>query len=383
MNPLKRLQDFGQSVWYDNIERKLLRSGELSRMIKIDGLRGITSNPTIFEKAIGGSGDYDASLARLIQDQNHPEPREVFFGLAIEDIQAAADLLKPVYMATKGRDGLVSLEVSPDLAYDTDATVKEALRLRDRVSRPNTMIKVPATREGVVAFEKLVSEGLSINVTLLFSVERYKEVAEAYIAGLEARLRRGQSVEGIASVASFFVSRVDTAIDKLLDARIAQGEGAAREQLQNLLGKGAIANAKLAYEWYQRIFDSARFEQLKQAGAATQRVLWASTGTKNSNYSDILYVDSLIGPDTVNTMPPATYDAYKHHGRPHATLLENRQQAHEVFAALKGAGIDINAVTQQLEEEGVKSFAKSFDNLLAVISNKIAMLQRRGVRAAG
>src|SRR3569832_532724 len=224
MHPLKRLQDFGQSVWYDNIERKQQQTKKQKHKNKNIGLRGISSIPTIFEMAIGGSGDYDASLARLIQDQSHPEPREVFFGLAIEDIQAAADLLKPVYMATKGRDGLVSLEVSPDLAYDTDATVKEALRLHDRVSRPNTMIKVPATREGVVAFEKLVSEGLNVNVTLLFSVERYKEVAEAYIAGLEARLRRGQSVEGIASVASFFVSRVDTAIDKLLDARIAQGE---------------------------------------------------------------------------------------------------------------------------------------------------------------
>lgn len=383
MNPLKRLHDFGQSVWYDNIERKLLRSGELSRMIKIDGLRGITSNPTIFEKAISGSSDYDASLARLIQDVTHPEPREVFFALAIEDIQAAADLLQPVYHTTKGRDGIVSLEVSPDLAYDTDATVKEALRLHERLARPNIMIKVPATCEGVVAFEKLVSEGLNINVTLLFSVERYKEVAEAYIAGLEARMRRGQSVAGIASVASFFVSRVDTAVDKLLDARITQSDSATRGQLQGLLGKSAVANAKLAYEWYQRIFDSSRFEQLKQAGAATQRVLWASTGTKNPHYSDILYVDGLIGPDTVNTMPPATYNAYKHHGHPCAALLENRDETHKVLAALKAAGIDLDVVTQQLEEEGVKSFAKSFDNLLAVIADKIATLQQRGVRAAG
>lgn len=383
MNPLKRLQDFGQSVWYDNIERKLLRSGELSRMIKMDGLRGITSNPTIFEKAIGSSSDYDASLARLIKDVVHPEPREVFFSLAIEDIQAAADLLKPVYDATEGRDGMVSLEVSPDLAYDTDATVKEALRLHERLARRNVMIKVPATREGVVAFEQLVSQGINVNVTLLFSVDRYKEVAEAYLAGLEARMRRGQSVTGIASVASFFVSRVDTAIDKRLEARIAQVEGAAREQLQALLGKSAIANAKLAYEWYQRIFESPRFEQMKQAGAATQRVLWASTGTKNPHYPDTVYVDALIGPDTVNTMPPATYDAYKHHGQPRATLLENRDEVHKVLAALKAAGIDLGTVTQQLEEEGVKSFTKSFDNLLAVIANKIATLQRHGVRAAG
>lgn len=383
MNPLKRLQDFGQSVWYDHIERKMLRTGELTRMIKADGLRGITSNPTIFEKAIASSNDYDASLARHLQGADQPNPREVFFVLAIEDIQTAADLMKPVYDETHGRDGMVSLEVSPDLAYDTDATIKEALRLHERVARPNTMIKVPATREGVVAFETLISEGVNVNVTLLFSVERYKEVAEAYIAGLEARLRRGQSVSGIASVASFFVSRVDTAVDKLLDARIAHAQGAEREQLQALLGKAAVANAKVAYEWYRRIFESPRFEQLKQAGAATQRLLWASTGTKNPNYSDTLYVDALIGPDTVNTMPPATYDAYKHHGKPRLTLTEDLDRAHAELAALKRYGIDLGTVAEQLEIEGVKSFAKSFENLLAPITSKIAALQTRGVRAAG
>jgi len=383
MNPLKRLQDYGQSVWYDNIERKMLRSGELARMIKVDGLRGITSNPTIFEKAIGGSNDYDTSIARQLSGVNHAEPRDVFFSLAIEDIQAAADLLRPVYEASGGHDGMVSLEVSPDLAYDTDATVQEALRLHERLARPNTMIKVPATRAGVVAFETLVAAGINVNVTLLFSVDRYKEIAEAYIAGLETRLRRGQSVAGIASVASFFVSRVDSAVDKWLDARIGQSDGAAREQLQRLLGKAAIANAKVAYEWYQRIFGAPRFEQLHEAGAATQRLLWASTGVKNPNYSDVLYVDSLIGPDTVNTMPPATYDAYKHHGKPRVTITENLDQAHDQLTALKQAGVDLGAVTDQLESEGVKSFAKSFDNLLAVITTKLDKLQTRGVRAAG
>lgn len=379
MNPLKCLQEFGQSVWYDNIERKMLRSGELARMIKADGLRGITSNPTIFEKAIGGSNDYDTSLARQIQSVSHSNSREVFFALAIEDIQAAADLLKPVYEATTGLDGMVSLEVSPDLAYDTDATIKEALRLHERVARQNLMIKVPATREGVVAFEHLITEGINVNVTLLFSIDRYKEVAEAYIAGLEARLRRGQSVAGIASVASFFVSRVDAVVDKLLEARLAETND--REQAQSLLGKAAIANAKLAYEWYQRIFNSPRCEALKQAGAAPQRLLWASTGTKNPNYSDVMYVEALIGPHTVNTMPPATYDAYKHHGKPRLTLLENMDQAHAQLAALKRLGIDLTAITEQLEEDGVKSFAKSFENLLTVITNKIDKLQT--VRAAG
>lgn len=379
MNPLKCLQEFGQSVWYDNIERKMLRSGELARMIKADGLRGITSNPTIFEKAIGGSNDYDTSLARQIQSVSHPNSREVFFALAIEDIQAAADLLKPVYEATKGLDGMVSLEVSPDLAYDTDATIKEALRLHERVARENLMIKVPATREGVVAFEHLISEGINVNVTLLFSIDRYKEVAEAYIAGLEARLRRGQSVAGIASVASFFVSRVDAVVDKLLETRLAETND--REQAQSLLGKAAISNAKLAYEWYQRIFNSPRFEALKQAGAAPQRLLWASTGTKNPNYSDVMYVEALIGPHTVNTVPPATYDAYKHHGKPRLTLLENMDQAHVQLAALKRLGIDLAAITEQLEEDGVKSFSKSFENLLTVITNKIDKLQT--VRAAG
>lgn len=382
MNPLKRLQDFGQSVWYDNIERNMLRSGELARMIKVDGLCGITSNPTIFEKAIGGSNDYDPSLARHIQASDQPNAREVFFSLAIEDIQAAADLLKPVFDATAGRDGMVSLEVSPDLAYDTDATVKEALRLHERVARENLMVKVPATREGVIAFEQLVAEGLNINVTLLFSIERYKQIAEAYIAGLDTRLRRGQSVAGIASVASFFISRVDAAVDKLIEAKLAQADAVSQERLRGLLGKAAIANAKLAYEWYQRIFDS-RFAHLKEAGAAPQRLLWASTGTKNPNYSDVMYVESLVGPDTVNTMPPATYDAYKHHGNPRATLLDNMDDAHAQLAALKQSGIDLGEVTERLEAEGVKSFAKSFDNLLTVISAKVDKLQARGVRAAG
>ncbi len=380
MNPLKSLHDFGQSVWYDNIERAMLRSGELARMIKEDGLRGITSNPTIFEKAIAGSKAYDDSLARYCDAPRKADAREAFFDLAIEDIQAAADLLKPVYDASQGHDGMVSLEVSPDLAYDTEATVAEALSLWQRVARANLMIKVPATREGVVAFEKLIAKGINVNVTLLFSVERYKEVTEAYIAGLEDRLRRGQPVNRIASVASFFVSRVDSAIDKLLDDRLAQASGPAREPLLGLQGKIAIANAKLAYEWYQHLFESARFSDLKDAGAVPQRLLWASTGTKNPNYSDVLYIDTLIGPNTVNTVPPATYAAYKAHGRPQTTLLSGWDEAHAQVAALKAAGIDLAAVTQQLEDEGVKSFGKSFDNLLGAIAAKLSACQTLKVR---
>jgi len=365
MNRLRRLQDFGQSIWYDNIERRMLHTGELARMIQEDGLRGITSNPTIFEKAITASKDYDTSLLNFLQRNDRQDSRALFFNLAIEDIQRAADLLMPVYEQSKGRDGYVSLEVSPDLAYDVEETIAEAERLHLRVNRPNLMIKVPATKEGVLAFENLIAKGININVTLLFSVERYKEVVEAYLAALESRLRSGQHVDGIASVASFFVSRVDTAVDKLLENIAIEQPAAA--QLQ---GQIAIANAKLAYAWYQRIFESQRFDALRQAGAATQRLLWASTGTKNPAYSDVLYLDALIGSDTVNTVPPATYAAFKDHGQPHATLKEGLEEAEEHIAKLREMGIDLDAVTQQLEKEGVQSFAKSFTNLLDAIAAK-------------
>lgn len=377
MNRLRRLQDFGQSIWYDNIERRMLHTGELARMIQEDGLRGITSNPTIFEKAITASDDYDASLAKHLHGNGRQDSRALFFNLAIEDIQGAADLLKPVYEQTQGRDGYVSLEVSPDLAYDVEETIAEAERLHKRVNRPNLMIKVPATKEGVLAFENLTMKGININVTLLFSVERYKEVVEAYVAGLEARLRQGQAVDGIASVASFFVSRVDTAVDKLLEKCAATHPAAA--QLQ---GHIAVANAKLAYAWYQRVFDSPRFDNLRQAGAATQRLLWASTGTKNPAYSDVLYLDALIGPDTVNTVPPATYLAFKDHGQPQVTLSEGLGEAEQQIAMLQDMGIDLGAVTKQLEEEGVQSFAKSFTNLLNAIAAKTDSL-RAGKRAVG
>lgn len=377
MNPLSRLQDFGQSIWYDNIERKMLHSGELARLIAEDGLRGVTSNPTIFEKAIAHSNDYDDSLARLTYAAGNQDTRSLFFNLAIEDIQDAADLLKPVYDATHGRDGYVSLEVSPDLAYDIDATVAEAERLHERVNRPNLMIKVPATQEGVVAFEELVAKGINVNVTLLFSVERYKQVVEAYLAGLETRLRKGLAIDTIASVASFFVSRVDTAVDTLLQQAATSEPGAA-----DLQGHIAIANAKLAYAWYQRVFTSAGFEELKEAGARTQRLLWASTGTKNPDYSDVMYIDSLIGPDTVNTIPPATYAAFKDHGQPRSTLTEGLADAERQISLLNDFGVDLEAVTKRLEDEGVQSFAKSFTTLLNALSAKTKLL-RSDKRAAG
>jgi transaldolase len=377
MNPLRRLQDFGQSIWYDNIERKMLNSGELARLIAEDGLRGVTSNPTIFEKAIAHSNDYDDSLARLTYAAGDQDSRSLFFNLAIEDIQGAADLLKPVYDATHGRDGYVSLEVSPDLAYDIDATVAEAQRLHERVNRPNLMIKVPATQKGVVAFEELVAMGINVNVTLLFSVERYKQVVEAYLAGLETRLRKGLAIDTIASVASFFVSRVDTAVDKLLHQAATSEPSAA-----DLQGHIAIANAKLAYAWYQRVFTSAGFEKLKEAGAGTQRLLWASTGTKNPGYSDVMYIDSLIGPDTVNTIPPATYAAFKDHGQPRSTLSEGLDDAERQISLLNNFGVDLEVVTKRLEDEGVQLFAKSFTTLLDAISTKTELL-RSDRRAAG
>jgi transaldolase len=377
MNPLLRLQDFGQSIWYDNIERKLLRSGKLARLINEDGLRGITSNPTIFEKAIASSNDYDESLAKWLHTATHQDSRSLFYNLAIEDIQGAADLLKPVYDDTQGRDGYVSLEVSPDIAYDVKATIAEAERLRERVNRPNLMIKVPATEEGVVAFENLVAKGINVNVTLLFSVARYKEVVEAYLAGLETRLRQGLTINNISSVASFFVSRVDSAVDKLLDQVATNHPDAA-----TLQGQIAIANAKLAYAWYQRVFDSPRFAAIQQAGANTQRLLWASSGTKNPKYSDVMYIDSLIGPETVNTVPPTTYDAYRDHGQPRETLTEGLLDAEQQMAMLKTIGIDLDAITKNLEDDGVKSFATSFTNLLNAISAKTDLL-RSNKRAVG
>lgn len=362
-NPLRALLDEGQSVWYDNIYRAMIHSGELAQMIREDGLRGITSNPSIFEKAITSSSDYDSAIRAEMKQNPNQNARELFFTLAVADIQAAADLLLPTYRAAAGHDGLISLEVSPDLAYDTKATVEEAMKLWKRVNRPNLMIKVPATKEGVPAVEQLISEGINVNVTLLFSVQRYVEVARAFISGLDTRHKRGQSIDQIASVASFFVSRVDSAVDKILAAHGEKGKAK--------FGKTAIANAKLAYAAYEELFNQARFQALKQGGARPQRLLWASTGTKSADYSDVLYLEELIGPNTVTTVPPATYVAFKNHGTVKSTLKMNVDGARKHLAELTPFGIDLPKITAQLEDEGVKAFAKSFDNLLAALGNKM------------
>lgn len=362
-NPLKQLAREGQSVWYDNIHRSMITSGALDTMIDEDGLVGMTSNPAIFDKAISTGSAYDEAIRAVLADDASRSARDLFFDLAVEDIAAAADRLRPVYKASRGVDGMVSLEVSPALAFDTDATVAEALELWARLSRPNVMIKVPATREGVPAFEELTARGLNVNVTLLFSVERYEDVAHAYVRGLERRHSEGSPVDAIASVASFFVSRVDTVVDALLSKR-----GAARLQ-----GMAAVANAKVAYELYGKIFGPA-FEPLQRYGARPQRLLWASTSTKNPDYDDVKYVEALIGRNTVNTLPPATFDAFRDHGRVAATLAAGTGEAREALREIAACGIDIDAVTERLEHEGVAAFASSFDNLLQTLAAKSASL---------
>ncbi|MFZ5594761.1 MAG: transaldolase [Pseudomonadota bacterium] len=374
MNPLLELQNFGQSPWYDNIQRAMLRSGELERMIREDGLKGVTSNPTIFEKAINGSNDYDDALADLLARNPAQSSRELFYHLAIEDIQQAADLLRPVYDKTGGCDGMISLEVSPDLAHDTATTVTEALRLAERVNRPNLMIKVPATKEGLPAVTALIAEGINVNVTLLFSVKRYEEVVEAYISGLETAYKKGKPLSGIASVASFFVSRVDALVDKLLDEKLKTAPAEQHAQLQGLQGKIAIANAKMAYQAYERLFSSPRFVKLRAAGAHAQRLLWASTGVKNPAYSDVMYIENLIGADTVNTIPPATYKAFKDHGKAQATLKNGWNEARRDIELLGQLGIDLDAITQQLEDEGVDAFIASFKTLLNAIDIKASVM---------
>jgi transaldolase/transaldolase/glucose-6-phosphate isomerase len=358
-NPLRLLNAAGQSIWYDYIHRSFVDSGALARLIQEDDLRGVTSNPTIFDKAITGGHDYDISLCRLLNANPSQGSQEWFFALAIEDIRAAADLLMPVYMATDGVDGMVSLEVSPHLAHDTQATLQEARLLHKRVGRPNVMIKVPATRAGLPAIEMLIAEGINVNVTLLFSVTRYQQVAEAYLRGLEQRIRHGQSVARIASVASFFVSRVDSVLDPLLKTRCPE-----------LQGKMAIANAKVAYQYFKTLCSGDRFAALADAGALPQRLLWASTGTKNPAYSDVYYVENLIGPHTVNTLPPVTYEAFRDHGVVAQTLEQNVDTALAQLAALAELGIDLRAFTDRLEAEGVAAFAQAFDNLLTHLDAK-------------
>jgi len=363
-NPLKQLARFGQSIWLDYIRRSLMTSGDLRRMVEEDGLGGMTSNPSIFEKAMGGA-EYADYLAQLRKDKTL-DAKGIYEGLAIRDIQDAADVLRPVYDRTKRHDGYVSMEVSPYLAYKTQETIDEALRLWKAVDRPNLMIKIPGTPAGVPAIETVLREGVNVNVTLLFSQDMYEEVAWAFVRALEQRAAKGQDLAGIAGVASFFVSRIDAAVDALIDVRLPQATSEQKKLMESVRSKVAIANAKLAYERYQRIFSGPRWETLAAKGAQTQRVLWASTSTKNPKLRDVLYIEELIGKDTVNTIPPATYDAFRDHGVPRASLTEDVEGARSVMANLEAAGISIETVTADLVIAGVKQFEDAFTKLLAV-----------------
>jgi transaldolase/glucose-6-phosphate isomerase len=370
VNPLRALNDFGQSVWLDYIRRHLIVTGELARLIREDGLRGVTSNPSIFEKAIAGSTDYSDALETL-RKRKDLDAKGMYESLAIRDIQDAADVLRPVYDQTKRRDGYVSMEVSPYLAYKTQETMEEARRLWKAIGRENLMIKVPGTAEGLPAIRTLLGEGININITLLFAQEVYEQVAEAYIAGLEDFVKRGGDPSRLASVASFFVSRIDTLVDSEISDRISAAKTPAEQAaLRGLQGKIAIANAKLAYERYKKIFSGPRWAALASRGAQTQRVLWASTSTKNPAFPDILYVDELIGPDTVNTIPPSTFEAFRDHGKPRASLEENLADARSTLEALAKAGISLKEATDKLTVDGVKLFQDAFDKLLAAVDNR-------------
>ena len=356
---LHRLADYGQSVWIDFLSRDLVRGGELERRMRDDAVVGVTSNPTIFQKAISAGDAYDEQLREVLQDER--DPKEVFLQLATKDVSDALDLLRPVWDEGGGRDGYVSIEVDPTFAYNTSATIEEAQRLHEWINRPNLFVKIPATEPGLPAIEEMVARGRSINVTLIFSLDRYAEVAEAYIRGLERFVEGGGDPTHVASVASFFVSRVDTEADRRLDELGAPGE---------LKGKLAIANAKLAYERYKAIFAGARWEALAAKGATPQRCLWASTSTKNPAYSDVMYVENLIGPMTVNTMPEETIEAFQDHGKVAATLEAGIDEAERVFEQIREVGIDYADVTDTLEREGVQKFADSFAELLEGIRAK-------------
>lgn len=365
MNASQKLHEVGQSIWYDNIQRALLKNGELAGMIQRGEIRGVTSNPTIFMNAIAKSSDYDDALGKLAL--NGCSAEEIYGELTVKDIQAATDLFLPLYQQSAGGDGYVSLEVSPTLAHDTAGTLAEARRLWSLVSRPNLMIKIPATKAGLPAVTSAIADGINVNVTLIFSIQRYAEVMDAYLSGLEQRTAKGLPVDKIASVASFFVSRVDTNIDKQLGG-IISAAGPQASAASKLMGKAAIANARLAYADYKKVFGSQRFQALKAAGARVQRPLWASTGTKNPQYSDVLYVEELVGPDTVNTVPPQTLAAFLDHGVVTPGSLErDLPAAEEVMVALKTLGISYVEVTKQLEDEGVKAFADAYIELIDTI----------------
>ena len=363
MGKLNDLEAFGQAVWLDFVDRKFLEQGGLKKLVEEDGLTGVTSNPSIFEKAMGHGSAYDDSLADY--DRAHPGAATIdrYEALAVQDIKAAAETLRPVYDRLNAKDGYVSLEVSPYLADDTDATIAEAAKLWKMVDKPNLMIKIPGTDAGAPAISATIAAGINVNVTLLFGLEAYKKVALAYVAGLEQRVSKGEPIDRIASVASFFVSRIDSKIDAKIDEL-------GSDEAKAIRGKVAIANAKMAYQWYLEFLKTDRWQKLAAKGAMPQRLLWASTGTKDKAYSDVLYVDTLIGKDTVNTLPPATMDAFRDHGAPKETLTANIDDARHVLAEADRLGLDLDGVTETLVEEGVQSFAKAFDTLLASIAAK-------------
>ncbi len=368
LNRLVQLQDYDQSVWLDSISRGLIQSGQLQELIDNDGLRGMTSNPAIFEKAISGSGDYRDQLRAL--HASGKSTADIYEEVAVTDIQAACDVLRPVYDASGGEHGLVSLEVSPELAFDTQRTIAEVRRLWRQVARPNVMIKIPATDEGIPAVRQMLIEGHNVNITLMFSLSDYDSVAEAYISALEARAAAGEPIDRIASVASFFVSRIDTLADELLEARAQAGD----DRAEDLLGRVAIANAKIAYQHFLEFFKSERFRALEAKGARVQRVLWASTSTKNPDYSDVMYVNHLIGPHTVNTLPDETMDAFRDHGTLAQTVDTGVAQAQAVLDALAAVGVDYDAMTRQLQQEGVDKFVQPYHALLERIEQVCAEL---------
>ena len=365
-----------QSPWLDFIRRNMLHDGGLKRYIDEGGIRGVTANPTIFAQAIGAGDDYDAQIADLARQGI--APAAMFERIAIDDIRDAADLLRPVYDTSNGGDGYVSIEVSPDKAFQTQPTIDEAKRWWANIDRPNLLIKIPATSEGIPAIEECIAAGISVNITLIFAITFYERVMDAYIRGIERRVADGQDVSHVHSVASFFVSRVDTATDKRIDAKIAAATNDTdRTTLHALLGKAAVANAKIAYERFVAVFGAERFKKLAAAGARSQRPLWASTGTKNKAYSDILYIQELIGPDTVNTMPPATIDAFRDHGVARRTIDEGVADAHAVMRDLAAAGISIDEVTDELQRDGVAAFSKSFQEINTIMAEKASMLQSK------
>ncbi|MCG6954591.1 MAG: transaldolase, partial [Gemmatimonadetes bacterium] len=380
-NPLLGLIDHGQSYWLDNLTREKIRSGELERRVTREGLRGLTSNPSIFHEAVSGSEDYDALIDRAAKDGK--SAYEIYEALVLADIRDACDVLRPVYDESDGLDGYVSLELSPYLAHDTEGSMRDARRLFFEVDRPNLLIKIPGTPAGVPAIEQMLYEGVNVNVTLLFSIERYRAVAEAYLRALERRLSEGDAIDGVASVASFFLSRIDVLVDQLLSHRIRFGEsgepsGDASVSPEDLMGKAAIANAKLAHQSFLELLDSDRWKRLEEAGARPQRLLWASTSTKDPLYSDVRYVEPLIGPHTVNTMPDRTIAAFADHGVVEDTLTGGVDEARRTFEALDDVGIDMAAVTEQLMNEGVQKFMDSFDALLTTITDERARSLRVG-----